>query len=89
MTRRCHGRERDRGELPPLRCPCERTPIRTDIVLHSLRHSAAAAMLLGGVPLPVVSQVLGHGSSGVTATVYSYVTPHASAEAISAFGSMF
>jgi len=34
-----------------------------DIQFHDLRHSAASLMLAQGVPLRVVMEVLGHGSS--------------------------
>jgi integrase len=34
-----------------------------DIGLHTLRHSAAAVMLVNEVPLKVVSEVLGHASA--------------------------
>jgi len=40
--------------------------------LHLLRHTMASQMLDGGVPLPVVSQRLGHSSVRVTADVYSH-----------------
>jgi integrase len=40
--------------------------------LHDLRHSAATAMLEGGVPLKVVSDVLGHTTIATTADIYSH-----------------
>ncbi len=40
--------------------------------LHLLRHTMASQMLDGGVPLPVVSQRLGHSSVRVTADIYSH-----------------
>ena len=40
--------------------------------LHSLRHSHASQLLDDGVPLPVVSQRLGHSSVRVTADIYSH-----------------
>jgi len=40
--------------------------------LHLLRHTLASQMLDSGVPLPVVSQRLGHSSVRVTADVYSH-----------------
>ena len=40
--------------------------------LHLLRHTMASQMLDGGVPLPVVSQRLGHASVRVTADIYSH-----------------
>ena len=44
------------------------------VTLHGLRHSAASAMLLAGVPLLVVSRQLGHANPQVTATVYAHLT---------------
>ena len=37
-----------------------------DVGLHTLRHSAASAMLSHGVPLKVVSEILGHSSIAIT-----------------------
>ena len=41
--------------------------------LHELRHSAASLMLAMGVPLQVVSEVLGHASIRMTADVYGHI----------------
>jgi integrase len=43
------------------------------IPFHGLRHSAATAMLAGGVPLKVVSDALGHSTITVTADRYAGV----------------
>jgi integrase len=40
--------------------------------LHSLRHSHGSHLLADGVPLPVVSERLGHSSVRVTAEVYAH-----------------
>lgn len=40
---------------------------------HELRHSAASLMLAEGVPLQVVSEVLGHSSIRMTADVYGHI----------------
>ena len=52
-----------------------------DVNLHTLRHSAATAMLTGGVPLPAVSKMLGHSSIAITGDVYAHVTPEVEREA--------
>jgi integrase len=52
------------------------------IGLHTLRHSAAAVMLVNGVPLKVVSEVLGHASIGITGDIYGHVAPDVSREAL-------
>ncbi|HUZ08699.1 MAG TPA: tyrosine-type recombinase/integrase [Acidimicrobiales bacterium] len=40
---------------------------------HELRHSAASLMLAAGVPIQVVSDVLGHSSIRMTADVYGHI----------------
>jgi integrase len=40
---------------------------------HELRHSAASIMLAQGVPIEVVSNVLGHSSIRMTADVYGHI----------------
>ena len=50
--------------------------------LHTLRHSAASVMLSGGVPLKVVSEILGHASVAITGDVYGHVSPDVSADAL-------
>lgn len=42
--------------------------------LYSLRHAAASLRLHAGVPLKVVSELLGHSSIVLTADTYSHVT---------------
>jgi integrase len=41
-------------------------------VPHSLRHSHGSHLLADGVPLPVVSERLGHSSVRTTAEVYAH-----------------
>jgi integrase len=48
---------------------------------HELRHSAASLLLAQGVPLKVVSDLLGHSSITITADVYSHVLPELQREA--------
>lgn len=40
---------------------------------HELRHSAASLLIAQGVPLKMVSEMLGHSSIAVTADVYTHV----------------
>jgi integrase len=49
--------------------------------LHTLRHSAAGVMLTYGVPLKVVSEILGHSSIAITGDVYGHVSPEVSRDA--------
>ncbi len=55
--------------------------------LHTLRHSAASVMLTNGVPLKVVSELLGHSGIAITADVYGHVSPEVSRSAIDVLGS--
>lgn len=43
--------------------------------LHTLRHSAASALLGAGVPMPVVKDVLGHSSITITVDMYGHLAP--------------
>jgi len=52
------------------------------VALHTLRHSAASVMLSSGVPLKVVSEILGHASVAITGDVYGHVSPNVSADAL-------
>ncbi len=51
---------------------------------HELRHSAASLLLAMGVPLKLVSDVLGHSSIRITADVYGHLLDDAKAEAANA-----
>lgn len=44
--------------------------------------SAATAMLTNGVPLKVVSEILGHASIVITADIYGHISPDVSREAL-------
>lgn len=54
--------------------------------LHTLRHSAASVMLANGVPLKVVSEILGHSSIAITGDVYGHVSPDVSRDAVRTLG---
>ncbi|NYJ08050.1 tyrosine-type recombinase/integrase [Petropleomorpha daqingensis] len=54
--------------------------------LHTLRHSAASVMLSGGVPLKVVSDILGHSSIAITGDIYGPLSPDVARRAIDVLG---
>jgi integrase len=56
--------------------------------LHTLRHSAASVMLTHGVPLKVVSDILGHSSIAITGDVYGHVSPDVSRDAVTTLGTV-
>lgn len=55
---------------------------------HIARHTAASLMLGVGVPVHVVSQILGHSRASVTLDLYSHLMTHQSGEAMDAISSM-
>jgi integrase len=50
---------------------------------HDLRHSAASLLLADGVPVKVVSEMLGHADVGTTLRVYAHVIEGSQAQAVS------
>ena len=53
---------------------------------HWLRHTAATRMLRDGVPIEVVSEILGHGSVAITSAVYGHLTAADARRALEAAG---
>jgi integrase len=54
------------------------------IRFHDLRHTAATLLLKEGVPVTVVSKMLGHRSAKMTLDTYSHVLPDSLDEASNA-----
>ena len=51
------------------------------IRFHDLRHTFATLLLIEGVPVTVVSKMLGHASAKMTLDTYSHVLPDSLDEA--------
>jgi integrase len=56
---------------------------------HEARHSAASVMLAQGVPLEVVSEVLGHASIYITKDVYGHLVEGAKRDAAERMAAAF
>ena len=52
---------------------CAHLPSGTRI--HDLRHSAATLLLSKGVPIKVLSEMLGHSDVSITLSIYAHVFP--------------
>lgn len=61
--------------LPPLRLALKAAKLPDEVTWHDLRHSTASILLGAGVPLPVISRMLGHSTIRVTADLYAHVVP--------------
>jgi integrase len=53
---------------------------------HSSRHTAATLLLDNGVPLDVVSAVLGHANLGITSAIYARPTADLKRKALEGLG---
>jgi site-specific recombinase XerD len=48
-----------------------------------LRHTEATLLLARGIPVKVVSEMLGHANIGVTLSLYAHLLPHMQQQAAS------
>ena len=71
LTRRMFKPLLERAGLPEIR-------------FHDLRHTAATLLLRKSVHPKMVSEMLGHGSIGLTLDTYSHVVPDMQAQAAAA-----
>ena len=61
-----HNAGRPRTRDLPLWYPLRRDAGLEDVRLHDLRHTVASHAVMSGVPVPVVSRLLGHGNVRMT-----------------------
>ena len=57
--------------------------------LHTLRHSAASALIAAGEHMKVVQELLGHSSYAITADIYSHVNVEQQRAAAERLGEAF
>ena len=70
-----------RNALRAFKAAAKRARLPSSVGLHTLRHSAASVMMASGVPLKIVSDILGHASVAITGDIYGHVSPDVSREA--------
>ena len=56
---------------------------------HDLRHTAATLLMSQGVPIKIVSEMLGHADVGITLRTYSHVLPGMQQQAADAMDKLF
>jgi integrase len=66
--------------LPMLRAHLTRLGL-PKVGLHDLRHSAATVLFAQGIPLEVISDMLGHATTRITSDLYRHRVPALSVEA--------
>lgn len=69
---------------PLLRAACLPVTMR----FHDLRHAAASLLLADGLPIPLVSEMLGHANPSITMSVYSHALPNSQHVAASAMDAL-
>jgi len=75
-----------RNALRALKVAAGKAGLPATVGLHTLRHSAASVMLMNGVPLKVVSEILGHSSIAITGDIYGHVAPEVASSALATLG---
>lgn len=55
---------------------------------HDLRHVAASLLLADGIPVPIVSEMLGHANPSITMSIYSHALPDSQDIAASAMDAL-
>ena len=68
----------------PLKEACAAAKILPAASFHVLRHSYGSQLVMAGVPLPVVSQNMGHADTRMTIKHYAHLAPSYVADAIRA-----
>jgi integrase len=66
-----HQNLRNRSWKPLL----DRAGLLRSVRFHDLRHTCATLLLSSGIPIKVVSEMLGHASVAITLDTYSHVLP--------------
>jgi integrase len=79
------GRNLRGRQFPKLLAKAKLEPMR----IHDLRHSAASLLLADGVPVKVVSEMLGHTDITTTLRIYGHVIEGAQAQAVTYMDRLF
>jgi integrase len=69
----------------PLQVRAGVPPVR----FHDLRHSSATLLIESGVPLPIVSEILGHSTTRITGDLYTHVSLAMQQQAVDSMDALF
>jgi integrase len=85
MLKKANGKPWARShQARPLREACKRAKIKPSANFHALRHTYASHALMGGVPLQVIAENLGHSDTRMVEKHYGHLAPSYRAERIRA-----
>jgi integrase len=62
-------------QVLPMKTACARAKIRPPITFHGLRHTFASLSVMGGMPLMVVAEALGHADTRMVELHYGHLAP--------------
>jgi site-specific recombinase XerD len=82
-SHRPSSRRRKLNLLRALKVAAERARL-AGVSVHTLRHSAASALLEKGIGLKTVSEMLGHSGVAITGDIYQHVSDGAAQAAADA-----
>jgi integrase len=83
------GKWGDTHQARPMRAACERARIDPPANFHCLRHTYASLTIMGGAPLLVVAQNLGHSDTRMVEKHYGHLAKSYVADAIRAAAPRF
>ncbi|CPR93943.1 site-specific integrase [Mycobacteroides abscessus] len=73
-----------RNVLRTVQTAAKKLKLPPETGVHTLRHSAATALLEGGAHLKLVSSILGHSDTSITANIYGHASDSAARAALDA-----
>jgi integrase len=76
-------------QIRPMREVCERAKIDPPVGFHALRHSWASLAVMGGLPLLIVADNLGHSTTRMVERHYGHLTKDYQKEQIAKFAPKF
>jgi integrase len=75
FTRADGGAWRKSHQLRPMLEACERAKVKPAVSFHVLRHTHGSTLAMGGVPMGVIAEQLGHADTRMTAKHYAHLAP--------------
>jgi integrase len=78
------GTWRKSHQMRPMLDACNRAKIKPAVSFHVLRHTHGSTLAMGGVPMGVIAEQLGHADTRMTEKHYAHLAPSYVADTIRA-----